>query len=261
MEFWREMWSEMSRFRRVLLAVMVLMVLGFGIATPIVAAREGYAYGGTLLRAEREGDTRRYTGRVDGREVELVIQGDGMVTFRSGENQYGPYQVEEAPDTVPGDFWGRGIQIRQGERVLFRGGYMENSELPLFDETGEPIWEVRMTAGSSGGDTYYIDGEEVSQEEWNAPSMSQIARWALEPEELTHRGSWGMWFSATLIALLNILQLCFPGFFFRLSLWGHVRDPERAEPSEFYIAAEYAEWIVLAMVSGVLYWLGLTTIG
>ena len=70
----------------------------------------------------------------------------------------------------------------------------------------------------------------------------------------------GIYLGVTLLALLNAVQICFPGFFFRLSLWGHVRNVDDAEPSEFYIAVEHAEWVLLALLVPVLYWSGLFTV-
>lgn len=257
--FWKEKWAEMSWFRRVLLVLMAAMILFFGAATAAAGTREGYAYGGTLLRAEREGDARRYTGQVEGVDTELVISGEGVVTLRKGEDTYGPYQVVKAPEAAAGMF--KGIEIHQGGLILFRGSYTGGASPSLRDESGEPVLETRMSMGASGGNThYYIGGQEVSQKEWNTPSLGQIARWALEPEELTHRGDLGLYLLITLLALFNLVQLCFPDFFFRLSLWGHVRDPERAEPSDLYIAMEHVEWVVLAVICAVLYYQALTVI-
>ena len=104
-----------------------------------------------------------------------------------------------------------------------------------------------------GGATLYVDGREVVREEQYAPPLSVLAEVALGPE-LTHRGSVGLYLAVTLLALVNILQICFPGFFFRLSLWGHVRNIETAEPSDWYILMERIEWLILTLACLVLYW-------
>ena len=95
-------------------------------------------------------------------------------------------------------------------------------------------------------------GGGVSQKEYHAPSPAVLARVVLAPE-LTHRGSVLLYLVVTLFAALNIFQICFPGFFFRLSLLGLVRNREDAEPSDFYIGMEHIEWAVLAIVCLVLY--------
>ena len=82
---------------------------------------------------------------------------------------------------------------------------------------------------------------------------------ALEPA-LTHRGSMGFYLTATLLALFTIIPICFPHLCFRLTLLGRVRNIDDAEPSDFYIAMERVEWVVIASVCLVLYGMCLTTI-
>ena len=58
-----------------------------------------------------------------------------------------------------------------------------------------------------------------------------------------------------------MIQICFPPLFFRLSLLVACAEHRRAaEPSDFYIAMERVEWVVIAIVCLVLYSMCLTTI-
>ena len=253
MEHWKEKWSELSRFRQVLLAVMAVMIVGFAVANGIACSREGLSYQDTLLYPRHDGAVRQYAGRIDGEHAVLTIHPDKTVEYRWGEYAYGPYQVIEDASAAPKDFWGEGIEIRQGERVLFRGGYSGNRTFPLYDASGEPLWNLTFTVTGSSGGSYYVNGELVNEREWQEPGLGTIALWAMEPEQLAHRGSFGLYLMVTLIALLNIAQICFPGFFFRMSLRWHVKDPELAEPSDFYVAMEHLEWIIVAVVCLVLY--------
>ena len=82
---------------------------------------------------------------------------------------------------------------------------------------------------------------------------------ALDPE-LTRQGNILLYLLITVLAVFNMFQICFPGLFFRLVIRWHVRDPELAEPSDFYIAMERVEWVVIAIVCLVLYGMCLTTI-
>lgn len=259
MEAWKEKWKEMTRFRQILLVLMAAMVVVFAVANAVACSRPGLRYGDTLLYPEHTGESRRYSGRVEGVDALLTIHPDGTVEYRWGEHEYGPYQVVEDPSAAPKDFWGSGIEIRQGEEVLFRGGYTGDSTFPLRDENGEPVWKLSFEV-SGGTHSYYVDGKPASDRQWHEPSLSTIARWALEPEKLTHRGGFGLYLIVTMLALLNMAQICFPGFFFRLSLCGHVRNREQAEPSDLYIFMEQAEWIMMTVVCLVLYMISYTTI-
>ena len=260
MELWREKWKEMSRFRQILLLVMAGMIVGFAVANGIACARMGLNYKDALLYPQHTGEVRQYVGRIDGEDAVLTIHPDRTVEYRWGEYEYGPYQVIEDASAVSKDFWGEGIEIRQGDRILFRGGYSGNRTFPLYDASGEPVWDLSFAVTGAGGGSLYVNGKLVSEREWQGPSLATIALWAMEPERLTHRGDVGVYLMVTLIALLNVAQICFPGFFFRMSLRWHVKDPDLAEPSDFYVAMEHLEWIIMAVVCLVLYGMSLMAI-
>lgn len=259
----RETWREMSLLRRVLLAILAAMILGFGIATPFVSARKGIAYGDTLLYAAREGEVRRYTGRIDGRRAEFTVTPEGTVEYRWGEEAYGPYQVVEDPSASPkGSMaaWNLpGIEIRRGDEVLFRGGFYDGGWSTLYGEDGEPFNFLSITA-TSGGKVYDSNGKELTQRDLHEPGLSIVAELALREPELTHRGSFALYLLVTLLAAFNMFQICFPGLMFRWSILWHVKDPYAAEPSDFYIFMEQAEWVILTVVAAVLYWLAITAV-
>ena len=260
MDALRGKWAEMNWYRRVLLIAMAVEILGFFAAVLAAVNRPGLEYGGTLLYPRTEGETRVYEGKLDWEPVRFAVSPEGEVTYQRGDLSYGPYQVSVDPAAFPetlGEHDGTsnlGLEIRQGDEVVFRGGYCPERALSLWDGDGEPVWDTSFSAESSGGGaTLYVDGREVTREEQYAPALSVLAEVALGPE-LTHRGSVGLYLAVTLLALVNVLQICFPGFFFRLSLWGRVRNVETAEPSDWYILMERIEWLILTLACLVLYW-------
>lgn len=254
----REKWREMSLFRRSLLAVLAVMIAGFGIATPIMSARKGIEYRDTLLYFTQEGDVRRYAGRVDGGRAEFTVTPEGTVEYRWGEEVYGPYQVAEDPAAAPRPST-TGLEIRKGEQVLFRGG-LSGGEWPvLYGEDGEPFELLNISYTTSSGKVYR-DGRELTQRDLHEPGLTTVARLALLEPELTCRGSFSLYLLVTLLAVFNMFQICCPGLMFRIGLWGYVRDPSEAEPSDFYIFMEQIEWVVLTGVAAVLYWLAMTVI-
>ena len=261
MEKLKAKWMEMNLYRRILLAVMVAEIMGFLIANVIAANRPGLEYGGTLLYPRMERETQIYEGTVDGEPAQFVVSPEGEVSYQWGDFSYGPWQVSRDPTAVPDGFRGEtGLEIRRGDEVIFRGIYNPGSSNLLIDENGEPVWDMTFSVESSGGGaTLYVDGREVTREEQHQPSLGALARIVLAPE-LTHRGSILLYLATTLLALLNVVQICFPHFFFRLSLWSRVRNIDDAEPSDWYIAMENIEWAVLAIVCLVLYAMSLTEI-
>ena len=253
-------WSEMSLYRRVLLIVMAIEILAFFFATLVMINRPGLEYQDALLYPRTEGELQIYQGRVDGETARFTVAPGGEVSYQWGEYTYGPYQISEDPSAAP-EGKGRmtGLEISLGDEVLFRGGYQPDSVISLYQEDGEPLWGIQVTATMSDGTVIGEDGQEISLEEQHEPSLSALARVALDPE-LIHRGSILLYLAVTLLALFNMVQICFPHLFFRLSLWGHVRNLDDAEPSDFYIMMEHVEWAVLAIVCLVLYGMCLNTI-
>lgn len=250
-----ERWRGMSLFRRVLLILMAAMILGFGVATPIVTSRWGIEYGDTLLYRMEEAGVCCYSGRVDGKNAVFTVSPDGTVEYQWGDLLYGPWQVVEDPTASPEGDWSAlpGVEISRGNEVLFRGGYYEGSWFMLIQEDGEPLEMVEIRASTSGGTVVKDeDGRVLGEEELHAPGLSFLAKLVLAPE-LTHRGSLSLYMLVTLLAAFNIVQICFPALMFRLSLLGRVRDPGAAEPSDFYIAMEHLEWMVLAVLIFVFY--------
>jgi len=264
-------WKEMSLYRKVLLAVLAVMVLGFGVATPIAGSRKGMAYGGDLLYFTEDNGVRRYAGRNDGKISEFTVQPDGTVGYRWGDYTYGPYRVVEDPAATPKGMPNcTGIEIRREDEVLFRGGYLlfrigyygRGSSLELFKEDGERLAEwggVGVGTTTSGITWYGEDGRELSEYEFREPDLSTLVELSLGPA-LTHRGNFVYYLLGTLLAAFNIFQICCPGLMFQLSLLGRVRNIGDAEPSEWYIIMERIEWAVLTALTARFYWMALTVV-
>jgi len=252
----------MSLYRKILLILMAVMVLGFGVAMPIMTARKGMTYRNTLLYFTEENGVRRYAGRDGGKTSEFTVQPDGTIDYRWGDYTYGPYRVVEDPTAVPKGMTGcTGIEIRRGDEAMFRGAYYGSSSLMnLYTEDGE--WLVDWGAigvGTNTGTKWYMDGREITEYEFREPGLSTLLELSIGPE-LTHRGSFLLYLAVTLLAAFNSFQICCPGFMFRLSLLGRVRNIDGAEPSEWYLFMEGVEWAVLTAVSAWLYWQALTVI-
>lgn len=254
-------WNELSRYRQVLLVIMAAEIVCFLVANVIASMRPGLEYRDALLYARREGETRIYEGKVDGEKTQFTVSPTGEVSMQWGDYSYGPYQVTEDPSAAPARQENAiGIEIAQGDEVLFRGGYVPGSYVGLYQESGEPMMNLDVHVVTSGETVLDGSGGEISRQEYYAPTPAALARVVLNPE-LTHRGSVLLYLAVTLLAALNMSQICVPGFFFRLSLVGRVRNLEDAEPSDFYIAMERIEWAVLAVVCLVLYHLSLNVMG
>ena len=75
--------------------------------------------------------------------------------------------------------------------------------------------------------------------------------------ELTHKGSKVIWFSVSVLCLFNALSMIFFNDLFRFDMFFQVRDPESAEPSDFYIMSCYIAWTLMTILSVPLFIFGL----
>ncbi len=250
-------WETVTWYRRILLIAQLLMILGFAVALSVVRGRPGFAYGDAVLLPHAEGEDTVYAGRVDGERAAFTVSPDGRVGYTWGDFVYGPYTVREDPSAVPEEYdWTRGVEIREGDQVLFRGGYTGQTYPPLFTEAGEAHQgDISFTTVYSNGEktVYSSDGEPLTAEDLHAPGPAVLARLVLDPA-LRRRGSVSLFLLVTLLAALNLAAICFPNAFFRLSLWGHVKNLEEAEPSDYYLFCTHVGWLLLAVIAGVLYW-------
>ena len=205
-----------DKVKKVLLLVLAALVALFGVLYwRSAAGPEGVAYRDVLYFPTQELEALVYTGKADGQTVSYAVGSDGSVTCRVGETVHGPYTIREDPSAVPDGYEGsQGIEIRLGDEVLFRGCYLPRSTLSLIQEDGEPLWGSSSYAFASDGTILGENGRVITQQEFHEPDLYTLVRVALEPE-LTHRGSMGLYLAVTLLALFNIIQICFPHLFFR----------------------------------------------
>ena len=146
-----------------------------------------------------------------------------------------------------------GVEIRQGEEILFRGGVLD---------TGDFLWLYNEDGTLDNLGISYVTGDGVQRDENGnvidpvAPSASTILQLIHGPE-LTHKGQSFAWFGAVLICILNTLTILFADELFRWNLAFQIRNAEDAEPTDLEIAGRYLSWMVLAVAALVIFIIGL----
>ena len=245
-------WETVTWYRRILLIAQLLMILGFAVALSVVRGRPGFAYGDAVLLPHAEGEDTVYAGRVDGERAAFTVSPDGRVGYTWGDFVYGPYTVREDPSAVPEEYdwtlaWrsGRGIKSSSGAGTPDR-------HIPRSSRR-----RARPIKGTSLSPPYTATARRRSTPLTESPlqrrTSTPLARLVLDPA-LRRRGSVSLFLLVTLLAALNLAAICFPNAFFRLSLWGHVKNLEEAEPSDYYLFCTHVGWLLLAVIAGVLYW-------
>ncbi len=248
----------LNRYQKGVLLFMIVMVIAFSAAYFVTTSRVGFAYRDTILVPSQENGNTVYSGELDGQPARFTVSADQTVTFQHGDKTYGPYTVREDPTAIPKDEETAGamvgVELLEGDAVLFRGGVLELSNgYWLYNEDGTPsnfeVGHVTVTSGVEIGES----GNEVGPA---APSASAILRLMGDPE-LTHKGEWIAWFGAVFICVFNAILILFADEVFRWNLKFQIRDVEHAEPSDLEIAGRYFSWTVLTILALILFILGL----
>ena len=165
-------------------------------------------------------------------------EGDPVPGYRSG-----------VPDRGRGHPLQR--QSGRGEDLLFRGAFYEP------DGGRTLLFEDGSTAGffnSSNSDNVYYDfTQEPNSEEPSAAILVEL--WA--GPVLTHRGHWSFWVMGTVFSALLALWILYAEKLVRQQLAYVVREPEKAEPSEWMLTRQRIGWVLWTILDFVIYSWGL----
>lgn len=246
---------ELDRYPKLLLLLLVVMAVGFGAVYGFVTSRVGFAYCDAILVPRTEGGLTLYEGTIDGSDA-LFTVGTDTVTFRLGSKTYGPYTAREDPTAVTDEgllaVGSTGVEILEDGRPFFRGSVTElDGELMLLSGDGAPI--VTSTATLSDGTVVDGDGNIVDV---HAPDAGTILRLLRGPEP-EHRGHWPVYLVTLFFSAATAVSILFADELFRYGLSFRVRDPDRAEPSDWELASRTIGWTFLTGVILCGYWMGL----
>lgn len=244
-------------YQKGLLFIMVAMIIVFTMLYPITIARVGFAYKDAILVPNYENNSTVYSGKIQGKQANFTVHEDKTVLFQYNGKTYGPYTAKEDATAIPKDSELRddmvGVELRQGEEILFRGGVLDYGDyLWLYNEDGS-IENLDITVTTNYGTVMDENGNEIDPME---PSVTTILDLMSEPE-LTHKGNWLAWFGAVFICVLNALLILFADELFRWNLRFQIRNVDHAEPSDFEIAGRYISWTVLIIMALVVFIMGL----
>ncbi len=249
--------KSLNLYQKCVLILMVAMALIFAAIYLVTIQRVGFEYKDTILVLGQENGSTVYSGKIQGKQAHFTVSEDKTVVFQYDNKTYGPYTAKEDPTAIPKDKemakYMTGVELRQGEDILFRGGVLKSGErYLLYNEDG--------TSGNFG--ISYVTSDGIQRDENGnvidplAPSAFTILELMKEPE-LTHKGEWLVWFVAVFICVLNALSILFADELFRWNLAFRIRDVAYAEPSDLEIAGRYIGWTVIMIIAFVIFRIGL----
>jgi len=216
----------------------------------MTVSKTGYLYWDTVLIPHREGTVTVYAGKLRGREAKFTVTADKTVTFRYDGTDYGPYTAREDPTAIPDDMDAdltdemTGVEVRLGEEILFRGGVRRFADdVLLFREEGGLVFDQIVYSGQPPLDA--------------KPSVLDLLKLMSDQPPLTHKGDWMAWWGSVGLSVVTALSILFADKIFRWNLSFQIRDPERAEPSDWELGSRVLSWLVLTVAIFVLYIAGL----
>lgn len=249
--------KSLNLYQKCVLILMVAMALIFAAIYLVTIQRVGFEYKDTILVPGQENGSTVYSGKIQGKQAHFTVSEDKTVVFQYDNKTYGPYTAKEDPTAIPKDKemakYMTGVELRQGENILFRGGVLKSGErYLLYNEDG--------TSGNFG--ISYVTSDGIQRDENGnmidpmEPSAFTILELMKDPD-LTHKGEWLVWFVAVFICVLNALSILFADELFRWNLAFRIRDADRAEPSDLEIAGRYIGWTVIMIIAFVIFRIGL----
>lgn len=249
--------KSLNRYQKGVLIFMITMALVFAVVYHMTITQVGFEYKDTIFVPSQENGSIVYSGKIRGQQAYFTVSEDKTVVFQHGDETYGPYTKKEDSTAIPKDMemaeYMTGVELRQREDILFRGGILE---------TGDSLWLYNEDGTLCNFGISYITNDGIERDEnGNAinpvePSASTILELMNDPE-LTHEGEWLVWFGAVFICILNALSILFADELFRWNLVFQIRNVNHAEPSDWEIIGRYIKWTFLTIVAFVLFIIGL----
>ena len=247
--------KNLSLYQKGVLIVMLVMALVFTVFYPMTISRVGFEYKDTILVPKQEETRTVYTGKIQGEHAQFTVSKDGTVVFHHGDTLYGPYTVKLDATAIPknSELSGimKGVEIRQEEEILFRGGYAEVADIPfLYNEDGT-VEGIGLTV--INGVQYDENGNKIDPMK---PSLYTLVELTLNPE-LTHKGDWAIWFFGIILCIITAVSILFVDELFQFEMAFHIRNVDRLEPSEWELAGRYLSWTFLPILTLVIFIMGL----
>lgn len=248
--------KSLNRFQKVILLFMLVMAVVFLVLYCVAASRVGFEFRDTILAPSQENGSTVYSGKIKGQEARFTLSADKTAVFQYGGKTYGPYTVKEDPSAIPCEGLYEsmiGVELCQGEAVLFRGGILKSGMgYWLYTEDGN-MYDFQFSPAADG---VVVRDESGNGIDTIAPSASDIID-LMYGARLTHKGNWLAWFGAMLICVINAALIFFADELFRLNMSLHIRNSGDVEPTNFELAGRETTWVILALLALAAFILGL----
>lgn len=249
--------KNLSKYQKGVLMIMVALILVFAAIYSKTISKVGFRYHTAILVPTQENGQTIYKGKLQGKNARFIVSEDKSVVFHYGDKTYGAYTMKEDSQAIPKEHDGAeqmtGVEIYNGNKLLFRGGVLEvENAYWLYNEDGT-LENIGISIYTTNGIEYDENGEIIDRME---PSASTIFQLLNEPE-LTHKGTMSAWFLGLFICIINLVLILFAEELFRWNLAFQIRNAENAEPSDWEMAGRYIGWTGMVIMALIVFIMGL----
>lgn len=246
---------DLNGYEKAIVITLIVLFAVFTVLYAFTTSRVGYTYMDTILVRRNENGNTVYAGEINNKEARFTVSSDGGVTFVHGDKVYGPYTVKEDSTAIPlNSNCTHGIEIRDKEEIIFRGGFFASNGYRFFyNEDGSSAPNGFTTSSSNGNIVMDANGNIIDTMK---PSIYTILELTEGPKS-DHQGSWGMWILCSFLSGFTVISVIFADALFRLRLSFHVQDVDTLEPSDWELDRRIIGWGVSVVLILILYIVGL----
>lgn len=241
---------ELTRFQKIMLAVLAGMLVFFGVLMVIFRSHPGVLFEGSLLKIKEEDGQIAYSGRACGTPVTITASWPtnfrAVVDFNIQDRFHDVCEVEYPLDPIQTErgYQVSGIRVTKNGEPVFQGGYDPEDTFGWYNADGS--WNAALN----------IRGHSSNDPWWGYETTADMAvQFAFGPETAA-RGNPALFGMAVFLTAFAAVYILFWRTFFRWRHWA-ARDPE---PSEGYLYFEQIGWVVLTAVIAVVYIISLSEI-
>ena len=254
--------KEMGRYQRGIFLLSLAMIVIFTVLYPLLYPRVGfmcnndYAYPSTFLEMRKEDGVTVYEGWVKGKKLTFRVEKADTLICHYGDKTYGPFTARRDPTAVPKQFSTDkkvvGVEILEGEEVLFRGGVSvkdrESLSMSLYDKEFYDFVPSGPILGNSGSVSVKTDPMK--------PKDITILRLLTGPKLIRAVNWWG-WVSGMYFAICTVVCALFADELFRFRMSFRVSNAADLYPSDWEIASRYIGWTACAGIALISFVMGL----
>ena len=234
---------SLDKYQKCIIIAMAVTAVIFAVLTGKAVFRKGISFRDTILTKTEENGSTIYSGTRNGYATSITILPDSGIVYRYGKKEFGPYYVELNnslldPGVSPNDE--TGYEIREGDKVIFRGSVRDTgASLLFYNENGD--FEAFGNTYIETNGVVIMDGKVIDQDEPTKAELIGISRGL----PTTHKGNFGFWFAGVIVCMLNVFSILYADEIFRFYLSFRIDNAEDAVPSDWEITSRYLGWLFM----------------